>query len=234
MPLAQTPPRVQRLLLRLRKYQPTVTYVPGKYLYIADTLSRASLNTTDTDEAISNADLNDDIEVMIHSIVANVPTSKERLTQLKQMTAEDESLQQFKTLAWRSDVPAFFHTPSLLLFLVFYYFCCTVFSLKSTHNDGLYYCSTIYKPTELYSSNNQDSCSWTFVRHIVSSPRAKGFFASRQQYYANSTIWRCLFEYRSRVTHSQSAKLKIISDRLHPTLQSELPCSKGLKLAWPS
>jgi hypothetical protein len=61
-------------------------------------LSRASLNTSDTDEAISNADLNDDIEVMIHSFIANLPTSKERLTQLKQMTAEDESLQQLKTL----------------------------------------------------------------------------------------------------------------------------------------
>jgi hypothetical protein len=134
---------------------------------------------------------------------------------------------------------AFFHTPSLFLFSVFYYICCTVFSLKSTHNDDLYYSSTIYKPTELNSSNNQDSCPWTFVRHIISSPRVKGFFPSRQQYYANSTS--SFLQIRlfisgdvslnpGPVTRSQSAKLKIISDRLYPTLQGELSFSKGLKL----
>ena len=97
-PLVQAPPRVQRLLLRLQKYQVTVVYVPGKFLNIADTLSRASLATTKTNEATSDDELNEDIEVMVHSFVTNFPASQERITQLKQATAEEESLQQLKKL----------------------------------------------------------------------------------------------------------------------------------------
>ena len=41
--LSQVPVRIQRLLLRLQRYDVTLTYKPGKELYIADTLSRAYL-----------------------------------------------------------------------------------------------------------------------------------------------------------------------------------------------
>ncbi|XP_065942084.1 uncharacterized protein [Magallana gigas] len=44
--LVQTPPRLQRLLLRLQKYDFNFKYVPGKQLIIADTLSRAHLPPT--------------------------------------------------------------------------------------------------------------------------------------------------------------------------------------------
>lgn len=44
--LLQTPPRLQRLLLRLQKYDFNFKYVPGKQLIIADTLSRAHLPPT--------------------------------------------------------------------------------------------------------------------------------------------------------------------------------------------
>ena len=43
-PLSQTPPRIQRLLIRLQKYNLTVYFVPRKLMFIADTLSRAYLN----------------------------------------------------------------------------------------------------------------------------------------------------------------------------------------------
>ena len=63
-PLAETPPRMQRLLIRLQKYRTNVVYVPGKKLIIADTLSRSHLSTLpDCD------DINEDIEVMIHTLV---------------------------------------------------------------------------------------------------------------------------------------------------------------------
>ena len=88
-PLTETPPRVQRLLLRLQKYQAEVTYVPGKYLNIADTLSRAPLMSTDTDK-----DLNEDIEVMVHSFVRNLPASEGRLAQIRNLTTEEENMQQ--------------------------------------------------------------------------------------------------------------------------------------------
>ena len=42
-PLSQVPVRIQRLLLRLQRYDVTLTYKPGKELYIADALSRAYL-----------------------------------------------------------------------------------------------------------------------------------------------------------------------------------------------
>ncbi len=38
-PLHQAPARLQRFLLQLQKYDLQVIYKPGKYLYIADTLS---------------------------------------------------------------------------------------------------------------------------------------------------------------------------------------------------
>lgn len=42
-PRGSATPRLQRMLLRLQRYELEVTYVPGKYLYVADTLSRAYL-----------------------------------------------------------------------------------------------------------------------------------------------------------------------------------------------
>ena len=40
-PLFKVPPRLQRTRLRFQKYDIKVRYVPGKFLYFADTLSRA-------------------------------------------------------------------------------------------------------------------------------------------------------------------------------------------------
>ena len=65
-PLVKCPPRVQRLLLRLQKYDISITYVPGKYMDIADTLSRASLN-----EKFVDSELIDDVEVVVHKSSTN-------------------------------------------------------------------------------------------------------------------------------------------------------------------
>ena len=48
--LNDTPPRVQRMLLKLTKYDLDVRYVPGKQQVISDCLSRAPLSDT---EAVS-------------------------------------------------------------------------------------------------------------------------------------------------------------------------------------
>ena len=42
-PLHQAPARLQRFLQQLQKYDLQVTYKPGKYLYVADTLSQSYL-----------------------------------------------------------------------------------------------------------------------------------------------------------------------------------------------
>ena len=39
-PFVKSPPRLQRLLLRLQKYDVNIAFVPGKYMHVEDTLSR--------------------------------------------------------------------------------------------------------------------------------------------------------------------------------------------------
>ena len=90
-PLSQASPRIQRLLIRLQKYQPMVKYVPGKFLFIADTLSRAYLPAKGEQQ-----ELNEDIEVMVHSMVTEIPASPEKIEELKKETAKDEALSQLK------------------------------------------------------------------------------------------------------------------------------------------
>ena len=87
-PLVSSSPRLQRLLLRLQKYEVNITYVPGKHMHVADTLSRAYLNEQPTD-----ADLTNDMEVMVHSLIANLPMTQEKLAQMKSATAQDDELQ---------------------------------------------------------------------------------------------------------------------------------------------
>jgi len=54
-------PRLQKLLIRMQRYQVReISYVPGKFLYLADTLSRAYLSTTEPA-------IEDDV-VMVHCL----------------------------------------------------------------------------------------------------------------------------------------------------------------------
>ena len=106
-PLVSAFPRLQRLLLRLQKYEVNITYVPGKYMYVADTLSRAFL-----DEQHTDTDLNDDMEVMVHSLITNLPMTQEKMAHMKSATAQDEDLQMLSKVVksgWpfhRSQLPA--------------------------------------------------------------------------------------------------------------------------------
>ena len=51
------------------------------------TLSRAPLKEQPTE-----FELNDDMEVAVHSLVANLPRTEEKLTQLKSATAKDDTV----------------------------------------------------------------------------------------------------------------------------------------------
>ena len=46
-PLSQTPPRIQRMMLKVQKYDLHVKYKKGSELYIAGTLNRASISEND-------------------------------------------------------------------------------------------------------------------------------------------------------------------------------------------
>ena len=91
-PLHQVSPRLQRMLLRLQKYDLTIRYVKGKHLYIADTLSRA--HSVESDEDIDS----EEIHLAVHSLLQDLPITEERLKDIQQATKADSRLQRLKQL----------------------------------------------------------------------------------------------------------------------------------------
>ena len=80
------PPRVLRFRLCLMRFQYTINHVPGKTLYTADTLSRASLK--DTSEANGHTSSNE-IEWFVQAIIAALPADKDGLDSYHKAQAED-------------------------------------------------------------------------------------------------------------------------------------------------
>ena len=60
-PIAKASPRLQRMMLQLQRYTLEVKYIPGKYMYVADTLSRAFI------KGESSCGAAEDVEVMVQS-----------------------------------------------------------------------------------------------------------------------------------------------------------------------
>lgn len=80
----QVSARLQRMLLRLLKYQITIRYVPGKLMYLADTLSRAYLKDPVAEDP--------ELQYIIHSVVKYLPMTDERKEEFRKATQNDESL----------------------------------------------------------------------------------------------------------------------------------------------
>ena len=86
-PLATAPPRLQRILLRMQKYDYTQEYKPRRELVLPDMLSRAPLpDTTD----INN--MEEELALHVHLIQSSLPVSKPKLEGTRDETAKDESL----------------------------------------------------------------------------------------------------------------------------------------------
>lgn len=83
-PLHKIPPRLQRFMMRLLAYDLIVTYKPGKYLHIADTLSRAPLRET------SLVDIDKDIDLHCHSIINQIALPENDVERIKGLVKEDE------------------------------------------------------------------------------------------------------------------------------------------------
>jgi hypothetical protein len=85
-PISNSPKRLQRMLLFLQKFQLQVVYKKGAELYIADTLSRAYLKTTegaDLKEVLmveTERNVSDDLEKM--KLVNSVSNSKRRIEEI--------------------------------------------------------------------------------------------------------------------------------------------------------
>ena len=89
----KVPPRLQRMMLCLQPYDLTVKYVPGKFMYIAvfaDTLSRAYLTAERADDCVG---LKHNLEYVVHTVIQNLPVATSKLTEFKEATALDSTLQ---------------------------------------------------------------------------------------------------------------------------------------------
>ena len=89
-PIGKASPRLQRMMLQLQRYTLNVRYVPGKLMYVADTLSRAYI----TGEAGCGAP--EDMEVLVHSLVENLPATIDKLEQFRRAFAKDHVMQTLK------------------------------------------------------------------------------------------------------------------------------------------
>ena len=86
-PLNNCPIRVQRMLLRLQKYDLKVYYTPGKQLIPADTLSRSNIKPKNADKQITN-----DIELHVDMVVSTMPITDQALREVQRETSTDPEL----------------------------------------------------------------------------------------------------------------------------------------------
>ncbi|XP_047037910.1 uncharacterized protein K02A2.6-like isoform X1 [Helicoverpa zea] len=89
-PLHDVPARLQRMMLTLQKYDLKVIHVPGKQMFISDTLSRAALKDYYTPENEA------EITCHVNLMYSNLAVTKDYSTKLSQHTNKDESLQLLK------------------------------------------------------------------------------------------------------------------------------------------
>ena len=89
-PLYQVPARLQRFMLRLQSYDLDVVYKPGKYMYTADTLSRAPLPDTILTE------FDKDLDIHCNLLIANLAVSSDKLQSIKVASDKDEIISKVK------------------------------------------------------------------------------------------------------------------------------------------
>ena len=82
--LNDLPPRVLRFRLRMAKFDYTIFHVPGKLLYVADTLSRDPIPSQNPDP------LQEEVETFANSVTKlSLPATKERLETYRQSQEQD-------------------------------------------------------------------------------------------------------------------------------------------------
>lgn len=81
--LDSVPARLQRMMLRVQRYDFTVVYKPGKYMYVADALSRAPLTE------LLHTNISEEIEDQTCFLLQNVRVSNKILHLIKEFTSKD-------------------------------------------------------------------------------------------------------------------------------------------------
>ena len=89
--LNSAPQRLQRMLLRLQKYNLEIKYKKGQETFLADTLSRAFLPEVNVTEFLR------ELEEIDHKVL--LPVSAERWHQIRQASADDPTLRELWSAA---------------------------------------------------------------------------------------------------------------------------------------
>jgi len=108
-PLASASPRIQRLMLKLLRYDVELQWTPGKDMHIPDTLSRAYLEG-DSHQVHS---VQDEVQEHVDAVMESLPFSKQMWSRLIEETNKDEELQKLRKKieqGWQSpDMRSYFH-----------------------------------------------------------------------------------------------------------------------------
>ena len=102
-PLDRAPQRLQRMLLRLQKFDLKIKYKKGQYMFLADTLSRAFLPQVNVSE------FTHELEAVNHEEC--LPVSEARWQQIRHASIDDPTLRELRAVirgGWpdsRSEVP---------------------------------------------------------------------------------------------------------------------------------
>ena len=87
------PPRVLRFRIRLMRFDYSISHVPGKLLYTADTLSRAPVNPPD----VNHIHEDKQTELFVHALASNLPASADRLKAFRDAQQKDSTCSQLIT-----------------------------------------------------------------------------------------------------------------------------------------
>ncbi|XP_053570046.1 ankyrin repeat and SOCS box protein 4 isoform X1 [Bombina bombina] len=90
-PLVSAPPRLQRMILRIQKYDMHVVYVPGNRIPVADMLSRTFKPGQDEREER-------DLEEYVHSVLSQLPATDEKLKEIQLATERDATMANLITI----------------------------------------------------------------------------------------------------------------------------------------
>ena len=88
-PLHAAPPRLQRMLLQLQRYDIDVQYASGKKIPVADTLSRRYVSDT-------YPELSEGMDLHVHTVLSSLPISDRKMKEIKAHTEQDPQMDQLK------------------------------------------------------------------------------------------------------------------------------------------
>ena len=89
-PLATAPPRLLRILLPMQKYEYALEHKPGRELVLPDMLSRVPLPEPAHDN------IKEEISLHVHLVASSLLVSKSKLEELREATANAQSLRELK------------------------------------------------------------------------------------------------------------------------------------------